>query len=32
MNDDLLTYYNRELTYIRKYARAFAEANPDIAP
>lgn len=29
--DDLLTYYNRELTYIRRLAGEFAEAHPKIA-
>jgi type VI secretion system protein ImpG len=31
MADDLLPYYNRELTYIRKLAAEFAEAHPKIA-
>lgn len=31
MSDDLLTYYNRELTYIRRLGEEFARANPDIA-
>ena len=31
MVDELLPYYNRELTYIRKLAAEFAEAHPKIA-
>lgn len=31
MSDDLLTYYNRELSYIRRLGEEFARANPDIA-
>ncbi|QOJ15127.1 MAG: type VI secretion system baseplate subunit TssF [Planctomycetia bacterium] len=32
MIDDLLVYYNRELSYARKLAREFSQANPDVAP
>lgn len=32
MTDDLLVYYNRELSYVRKLAREFSLANPDVAP
>ena len=31
MGDELLVYYNRELTYIRRLAAKFAEAHPKIA-
>ena len=31
MDDDLIKFYNKELTYIRRSAAAFAEANPKIA-
>jgi type VI secretion system protein ImpG len=31
MNDDLLPYYNRELTFIRRLGAEFAEAHPKIA-
>ncbi len=31
MSDDLLAYYNREITYIRRLAAQFAEAHPKIA-
>ena len=31
MGDELLVYYNRELTYIRRFAAKFAEAHPKIA-
>src|SRR3954471_22801443 len=31
MGDDLLSYYNRELTYIRRFASRFAEAHPKVA-
>jgi len=31
MGDELLPYYNRELTYIRRLAAEFAEAHPKIA-
>lgn len=31
MNDDLLSYYNRELSTFRNAARDFARANPDVA-
>lgn len=31
MTDELLPYYNRELTHIRRLAAEFAEANPKIA-
>ena len=31
MPDDLLSHYNRELTYIRRLAADFAKANPGIA-
>ncbi len=31
MSDDLIKFYNKELTYIRRSAAAFAEANPKIA-
>jgi len=31
VNDDLIKFYNKELTYIRRSAAAFAEANPKIA-
>jgi type VI secretion system protein ImpG len=31
MNDSLLTWYNRELSHIRKVATQFAEAHPKIA-
>ena len=31
MGDELLGYYNRELTYIRRLATRFAEAHPKIA-
>ncbi len=31
MSDDLLSYYNRELIYLRQSARSFAEAHPKIA-
>ena len=31
MVDELLPYYNRELTYIRRLAAEFAEAHPKIA-
>jgi type VI secretion system protein ImpG len=31
MNDDLITYYNRELVHIRRAAAEFAAANPKIA-
>lgn len=31
MSDELLGYYNRELTYIRRLATRFAEAHPKIA-
>lgn len=31
MSDELLPYYNRELSYIRKLAAQFAEAHPKIA-
>ena len=31
MLDDLLTYYNRELGYLRRLAGAFAENHPKIA-
>lgn len=31
MNDDLLAYYNRELSYVRKSAAQFAAAYPKIA-
>ncbi len=31
MADDLLPYYNRELTYVRKLAAEFADAHPKIA-
>jgi type VI secretion system protein ImpG len=31
MSDELLPYYNRELTYIRKLGAEFAQANPKIA-
>ncbi len=32
MNDDLLHYYNRELSYVRQLGQQFAQANPDVAP
>ena len=32
MNNDLLHYYNRELSYIRHLGHQFAQANPDVAP
>lgn len=32
MTDDLLVYYNRELTYLRKLGREFSRAHPDVAP
>jgi type VI secretion system protein ImpG len=32
MSDDLLVYYNRELSYLRKLGREFARAHPDVAP
>ena len=31
MADDLLEYYNRELTFIRRLGAEFAAANPKIA-
>ncbi len=31
MGDELLPYYNRELTYVRKLAAEFADAHPKIA-
>jgi len=31
VDDDLIKFYNKELTYIRRSAAAFAEANPKIA-
>src|SRR5436305_11200911 len=31
MTEDLLPYYNRELSYIRRHAARFAEAHPKIA-
>src|SRR4051812_11631460 len=31
MSDDLLPYYNRELSYIRRHAGRFAEAHPKVA-
>src|SRR4051794_41934228 len=31
MSDELLPYYNRELSYIRRLAAQFAEAHPKIA-
>jgi type VI secretion system protein ImpG len=31
MSDELLPYYNRELSYVRRLAAGFAEANPKIA-
>ena len=31
MNDDLLSYYNKELSYIRKLGAEFADENPKIA-
>ena len=31
MTDELLTYYNRELAYIRNMGAEFSEANPRIA-
>lgn len=31
MADELLTYYNRELTYVRRLGAEFAAAHPDIA-
>lgn len=31
MSDELLPYYNRELSYVRKLAAQFAEAHPKIA-
>ena len=31
MSEELLSYYNRELTYIRRMAAQFAEAHPKIA-
>jgi type VI secretion system protein ImpG len=31
MADDLLPYYNRELSYIRRHAARFAEAHPKVA-
>lgn len=31
MSDDLLAYYNRELTYIRRHASKFAQDHPKIA-
>ncbi|WP_341989192.1 type VI secretion system baseplate subunit TssF [Azorhizobium sp. AG788] len=31
MSDDLLTYYNREIAYLRQMAGEFASANPKIA-
>ena len=31
MADDLLPYYNRELSYIRRHAGRFAEAHPKVA-
>ena len=31
MNEDLLSYYNRELTFIRRLGAEFAEAHPKIA-
>jgi type VI secretion system protein ImpG len=31
MSDALLTYYNRELSYIRRLAGQFAQAHPKIA-
>src|SRR5437764_3147168 len=31
MTEDLLPYYNRELSYIRRHAARFAEAHPKVA-
>src|SRR5918911_3855699 len=31
MSDELLPYYNRELSYVRRLATEFAEAHPKIA-
>lgn len=31
MSDDLLLYYNRELSYIRRQGAEFAKAHPDVA-
>ncbi len=31
MSDELLSYYNRELSYIRRQAGRFAEAHPKVA-
>src|SRR6516162_11356393 len=31
MSDDLLPYYNRELSYLRRHAARFAEAHPKVA-
>lgn len=31
MTDDLLPYYNRELSYLRRHAARFAEAHPKVA-
>lgn len=31
MSDELLPYYNRELSFIRRLGAEFAEANPKIA-
>ena len=31
MTEDLLPYYNRELSYIRRHAGRFAEAHPKVA-
>lgn len=32
MIEDLLTYYNRELSHFRKWAPEFSRAHPDVAP
>ena len=32
MSDELLQYYNRELSYVRQLGQQFAQANPDVAP
>jgi type VI secretion system protein ImpG len=32
MTDDLLVYYNHELSYIRKLGKEFSRAHPDVAP
>ena len=31
MSEDLLPYYNRELSYVRRLGAQFAEAHPKIA-